>query len=126
MHGVIVNLKLKELLRVKERRLLEFSPNLRLGDGIKPKKLDKLKNNLQTKPLLTDVVILIISENPSDQLELIQSKELAQPFYTYHTLRVIGIAKDQGEAIGLVQKITEECLTLRGDCSLKEYVTWQS
>lgn len=104
-------------------KLLTFSPKLYLGEGIKEQKLDKIKNKLINKPLLAGVHILVLSRNPVDQLEVLDSKQLVQRFYERHELYVIGIAKDREEALDLVEQIAQECLDSRGDCKLKEYLT---
>lgn len=104
-------------------RMLTFSPRLYLGEGIKGQKLDKIKKKLTEKPLLSGVYVLVLSRNPSDQLEILDAKQLAQKFYERHALEIIGIAKDYEDALKLVERITRECLSVRGDCRLKEYLT---
>lgn len=104
-------------------KLLTFSPKLYLGEGIKGQKLDKIKRKLIDKPLLAGVYILVLSHNPVDQLEILDSKLLIQRFYERHELYVVGIAKDREEALNLVEQIAQECLDSRGDCKLKEYLT---
>lgn len=125
MDGEIADLKLRDIFTTKQKRLLVFSPRLRLGEGINPHDLGKLKHKLMHRPLVTNVVILTLPSNPSDQLELISSREVAQPFYAGHELRIVGIAADHEEALKLVEAMTRECLEERGDCLLKEYLTWQ-
>lgn len=105
------------------RRRLIFFPKLYLGEGIREQKLDKIKKKLIEKPLLAGVYVLALSGNPGDQLEILDAKQLAQRFYETHTLQIIGIAGDYGDALQLVERITRECLSARGDCKLKEYLT---
>lgn len=125
MHGVITGLRVKDLFHVKKKRRLEFSPKLYWGEGMDPKDLDRLSKKLTDSPLLSDLVLLTLPENDSDQIDLIPSKYLVQPFYAEHALKVVGIASDREDAISLVMKITEDCLAFRKDCSLKEFLEWQ-
>lgn len=104
-------------------RMLTFYPKLYLGEGIKETKLDKIKKKLVENPLLTDVYVLTFARNPADQLEFFDAKQLRQRFYDRHSLEVIGIARDYEDAMKLVEQITRECLSERGDCRLKEYLT---
>lgn len=108
---------------IRMEKMLTFSPELYLGEGIKEQKLDRIKKRLLNKPLLAGVYILVLSHNPVDQLEILDSKQLAQHFYDSHELHVIGIAKDYDESLKLVERIAKECLCARGDCKLKEYLT---
>ena len=132
---------------------LIFSSRLYLGDGMKGKKLDKIKYRLLYKPLLAKVYILTFARNPKDQLEFFDARQMTQRYFQAlpqvhgrdgaqagyqassqeHTegnladgsggdIRVIGIAKDYGDALKLVERITRECLRDRGDCNLKEYL----
>ncbi len=103
-------------------RALTFSPKLYLGEGIKEKKLDKIKKKLETKPLLANVYLIVFAQNPVDQLEFFDARQLVQSFYKDCPLYVIGIAKDYEDALRLVERIVRECISSRGDCRLKEYL----
>ncbi len=103
-------------------RILIFYPKLYIGEGIKERKLDKIKKKLETKPLLSNVYVLTFAQNSSDQLEFFDARLLAQSFYKDYPLQVVGIAKDYTDALKLVERIVQECLDSRGDCRLKEYL----
>ena len=102
--------------------LLEYHPNLYLGEGIKKKKLDKIKKKLENKPLFSSVFLISLSRNPFDQLEVYEARQLCQPYYRKCPPYVVGIAKNREEAIALVEEIVTECLAVRGDCALMEYL----
>lgn len=125
MHGVITDLKLSDLWTTKKDRILDFSPDLYLGESIKEKKLDTIKKKLLTKPLLANVTLLVLSENSSDQVEILGCAQLAQKIYGEYPLCVIGLAGNRDEAVDLIVRITQDCLSERGDCSLKEFLTWR-
>ena len=126
MHGVFTGLKVKELFRVKKQRMIEFSPNLYYGESMQEKEFEKAKKKILETPLLSNVFLLILSRQGTDQLEVISSKYLAQGYYAEHPVRVVGVAKDREDAISLIIKITEDCLSIRKDCNLKEFCEWHS
>ncbi len=101
---------------------LQFFPHLYLGEGINVKKLDKIKKKLETLPLFAGVFVITISRNYSDQLDIYDCKMLWQKYYRNNPPYIIGIASDREEAIRLIEQIVTECVTARGDCSLKEYL----
>jgi hypothetical protein len=103
-------------------KMLIFSPNLYLGEGIKSKKLDKIKKNLIHKPLFAGVYIITLARNSSDQLEIMDARQLVQGYYDKYPLKVVGIAKDYDDALKLIEQLTQECLHERGDCNLREYL----
>lgn len=104
------------------RRMLTFRPKLYLGEGIKEKKLDKIKKKLVEKPLRANVYLIALAHNPTAQLECFDARQLAQRFYENYPVQVVGIAKDYKGALQVVERITRECLDERGDCKLKEYL----
>lgn len=101
---------------------LNFLPHLYLGDGMKPQKVDKLKKRLVNKPLLARAYLITISLNPADQLDLFDARQLAQSRYNRTELTVVGLAKGYDDALGVVERITQDCLDARGDCELKEFL----
>ena len=102
---------------------IKFHSGLYLSDGITPKELDKIKTNLQKRPLFSNVYLLTPAENEVDMLEFFESKLLAQPHYQDKDIFVIGITRTYGEALNMVEYIVRECLDSRGDCSLREYLS---
>lgn len=102
---------------------LTYHPNLYLGEGIKRKKLDKLKKQLEKRPLLSGVILITLSRNPADQLEIYEARQLQQRYYQNNPPFVVGLAADRQEAVDLVKLIVQECIDKRGDCALKEYLS---
>ena len=66
--------------------------------------------------------LITVSRNPSDQLEIIQTRQLAQRYYNKFPPYVAGIAAGYDEALEVVEELVKECLKARGDCALKEYL----
>ncbi len=101
---------------------LKYHPKLYLGESINVEKLDKLKKKLEKKPLFSGAFLVALSRNPSDQLEIYAARQLAQSYYQKNPPYIIGLAGSHEEAVGLVVRMTEECLQSRGDCCLKEFL----
>lgn len=102
---------------------LVFISNLYIGEGIDVRKLDKIKKKLVSKPLLTNVYLITLAQNPNDQLDILSARLLAQSYYQKLTLQVVGIAGGYEDALKLLERIANECLAERGDCSLREYLS---
>lgn len=102
---------------------LQYRSKLYLGESISDAKLDKIKAKIAKHPLWCGAYLLVISNNVSDQLEILQARQLSQTYYRKTPLDVIGIASDYEEAVAVVEKIVQECLQSRGDCALKEYLS---
>lgn len=101
---------------------LRYHPRLYMGKSINIKKLDKIKEKLESKPLFSRNYLIALSRNPSDQLEIYAARQLAQSYYQKNPPYVVGLAGSHKEAVELVVRMTEECLENRGDCCLKEYL----
>lgn len=99
-----------------------YHPFLYLGDDISEAKLDKIKKRLKDKPLLCNAYLITVSRNPVDQLEILSAKQLVQSYYSSYPVYVVGIACDYDTAVGLVERMVQECLKARGDCALKEFL----
>lgn len=104
------------------KREYNFASKLYLGESIDHKKLDKIKKKLQKRPLLAKVYLLALATNPTDQLEFYDSRWLMFRHYDGYVPYIVGIASDEDEAIALVKTITEDCITKRGDCKLREFL----
>lgn len=100
----------------------QFASNLYLGEGIASEKLDKIKKRLEKKPLLANVYLITPSRNPSDQLDIFDARQLVQPHYKDEEFLILGIASGYEDALQLIERITKECLEVRGDCNLREYL----
>ena len=105
---------------------LNYHPKLYLGESIREEKLDKIKKKLENKPLLSGVFLIALSRNPSDQLEIYNSKLLVQKYYAKYPPYIVGLAGNYDEAVKMVEQMVRECMEKRGDCALKEYLLCQT
>ncbi|MDE7352867.1 MAG: hypothetical protein K2O06_07435 [Acetatifactor sp.] len=101
---------------------LKFHYKLYMGRSMKWEKQDILKKKLRHDPSSCDLFLITVSRNPSDQLEILQTRQLAQRYYKKFPPYVAGIAARYDEALEVVEELVKECLKARGDCALKEYL----
>lgn len=104
---------------------MRYRPQLYLGDSIDPARVIGIRKKLEEHPLFAGVVLIVLSANEHDQLDILDAKLFSQPVYRESDRSVVGIARDRKEAFELVRQITEECFRDRGDCALKEYLAWE-
>lgn len=104
---------------------MKYRPNLYLSDSIEPTKVISIKKKLEENPLFSKVVLITLSKNDSDQLDIFEAKLLIQPVFRDTERFVVGITKNKEEAVQIIEKIVRECLESRGDCNLKEFLAWE-
>ncbi len=101
---------------------LTYYHKLYHSESISERQLEKIKKQLETKPLFCNVYLITPAANTSDLLEFYHSRQLAQQYYQDHPPYVIGIARTYGEAVSVVRDIVQECYDARKDCLLREYL----
>jgi len=106
---------------VKDRAI--FSSNLYVDESINPRKLEKIKQKINKKPLLTKVYLVTLSDNVSDLLNIFEARQLVFPYYLDHAVRVVGIFATYDAAVEWIVGITSLCKDERDDYDLKEYLS---
>ncbi len=100
---------------------MKFIEHLYVSESIKNVKrvIWKLKKRIgQIK-----VYIVAISNHPSDQLDIFHCSVLKQKFFCQDkNLTIVALTSTHEEAVSFVQCIVEDCLKVRNDCKLKEYL----
>lgn len=99
-----------------------FSSSLKLGDGMKAKKLDKLKKRIEEKPLFAREYLVYLSENTTGELEIMKANQLVFSYYDRHPISVVGLFKEYDQAVEWITQVATECFREQGDCKLKEYL----
>lgn len=99
-----------------------FLENMYIAPGMEKVDLEKLKQEIKERPLFANVFIITIASNEQEQLDIYHSKYLLQRFYKKNPPLVVGVARKKGDAYALVEKIVQECVTLRGDVNLKAFL----
>jgi len=68
-----------------------------------------------------NLYILVLANNPKNNLEFFKVSYLQQEIYENQSFFVVGFAKNYDEAKELVLKITEDVVTYTGGTRLREY-----
>lgn len=105
-----------------KREIIYYS-HLYLSDDITSKELAKIQNRLSKCPMKSEVYLITPAANPKDMVEFFEGKYLTQRHYRDKSVFVIGISKTYGGALKLVERLIQDCLKSRGDCSLREYLS---
>ena len=99
---------------------LEYRPRLYLSEGLDEKDLARLKKKIARGK--GSCAVILISENENDQFDIVTPFQLKLPVWKGKKPVVAGIAGKKEEAPDLVQQIIEDCLKVRGNLELKEYI----
>ncbi|HKM34966.1 MAG TPA: hypothetical protein VJY54_09525 [Lachnospiraceae bacterium] len=99
---------------------MELYPRLYIGKMVNNP--DKLLHKLKKQSKVLQFYVIILSRNPSDQLEIYKACYLSQKYFKKNPIYVIGIASDYDEAVDIIKQIAEECYLHSGNCNLKEYL----
>ena len=98
---------------------MRFVKHLYIGESVRDS--EKIKENLLHNKIQPSVFVISISES-SDQLDIIESKYLLQPFWDKENLLIVGIAGNHGEAVRLVTSMIEKTVRETGTAEVKKYL----
>jgi len=101
--------------------MLVWYNRLYIGDNVK-NKFEKVKNKLDQGKIVPDIYLITIAANGIDQLDVINSFYLFQNTVYRRCPMIVGIAKGQEEAIGIVKQITEETYAEKQNGNIKDYL----
>ena len=93
--------------------------NLYIGDTVK--KPGKIIKKLKQYKKLPDIYVLVCAED-NRQLEVYHSLMLQHWYYKENPPAILGIAKGQEEAFGLIEKIAQEAVAATGQADLMAYL----
>ena len=65
--------------------------------------------------------LIALSTFPNGELDLLTFSESRNKAWQGQKLMILGLAADRSEALGLLEKMTNECLQSTGSLRLKEY-----
>lgn len=100
-----------------------YHSKLLLGESLSFGDMVKIKAQFNIAPDKVDVFLISRSMNENDQLDIFHAKYLRQRYYDKHPIRVYGMAKTKEEALALIEKTMQECVTARGDANLIAYLS---
>ncbi len=86
------------------------------------KKKDKTIRKLEEGKYRPAVHLIILPEGEGDQLEIIDTSMLRQKGFPRRDFFVVGIAKDQGDALKMVAEIVEEVYNETGGTDVRSYI----
>ena len=99
-----------------------FHQNCYRSESISDKEWTKITMQLRCFPRITDVYLVTPASNHNDLLEIFHSKQLCQKYCKRKKYMIVGVAKTYDESLALIEKMTQDCLSRRGDCALREYL----
>ena len=99
---------------------INFKTTLYLSDSISEKKLPKVKKKIQNGK--GPYKLILISDKEEENFDIVSPSNLKSRIWEGKIPTACAIAGDENEAFELVAKITEDCLKVRGDLKLKEYI----
>lgn len=109
-----------ELNDMKKPGFCKFYKNLYWGESIKKRTLVKAKLYLGKAQM--NVFCVTRASMEQDQLDIINSAFLLQPYYKENPVMVYGIARGYSEALDIVMKISEEASAAGMDGRLLDYL----
>ncbi len=100
---------------------MKFLQELYLGERVAPK-VDQIVKKIMTDNVVPNVYLITMANHPDNMLELIPEWEVLQKGYPKEQLRVVGLADNKKDAIGLIQFIIEESMEKTGSADVREYL----
>lgn len=106
---------------------MKFLQELYLGEKTAPK-ADKIIKKISAGKTIPDLYLIAMASHPDHMLDLIPEWEVLQTGYPKEQLRIVGLADNKKDAVGLTRFIIEECLELTGSADVRAYLEekWQS
>lgn len=90
--------------------MITYSDNLYLTDKTR-KKIDKIKQKIDTRSGMIGIVIIALSQNEKDVFELLSAHVFKGSISTRRDVHIIGVAENKEAAMSLVADMTEEYLS---------------
>ncbi|WP_461812058.1 hypothetical protein [Faecalimonas sp.] len=100
---------------------MKFYKNIYVGDSLKTRKekvIDKLKNG----EVQFSCYLIVLCDNPVEQLECYDSILLLQKKWMPEPLLVVGIASSYVETLELIKRIAEDTYLRYGEANLRKYI----
>lgn len=87
----------------------------------KPSLYNRLIRNVRKGTFSAEGVFITLAANETDYFDLYPAWVLAQPFYQRQDLKVVGVAKNQEDAVELTSSIIQEILDSTGGMEVRAY-----
>jgi len=102
--------------------MITYSNKLFVSSSIKERKIPAIKLGINQGRGRLKLYLITLSNNDSDQLDIIHNSMLKQRLYRKLDLRIVGFANSYDEATQLVLDILNETISNTGTCNIKEYL----
>lgn len=83
--------------------------------------IKKIKQNIRKRKLLPDYIVIVLCDG-KDQLEYFHSALLHQDYYKKNELIIIGIGKDEEDALAIIQMILKDSQNAGFEYKMKDYI----
>ncbi len=101
--------------------MIRWMEGLYLGEGVE-KKHRKIQEDMERGKLRWHVYVLMLSTNPQNQLDILSSAFLKQPYYRHQELMVVGLASGYPEALTVLQRIVADAVQATGKADLRAFL----
>lgn len=100
---------------------MEFYKNLYTGESLKGKQ-ESIVKKLKMGKIQFSCYLIVIPNNPSNQLECYDSILLMQKRWIEKPVLVVGVASSYIESLEVIKQITEDTYLRYGDADLRRYI----
>lgn len=100
---------------------MKFYKNLYVSESLTDKK-DEIIQKLKQKKIQFNCYIILLTENPENQLEFYDSLMLKQKNFKKDHLFVVGIAKGYDEALSVIKEITEDTYQAQHNADIRKFI----
>lgn len=100
---------------------MKFLQELYLGEKTAPK-VDQIVKKIMTAEVVPNLYLITMASHPDNMLDLIPEWEILQKGYPKEGLRIVGLADNKKDAVGLMQFIIEECYEMTGSADVRAYL----
>ena len=101
--------------------MISWMDQLYVGEGAQ-KNQKRIQEGIEQGKLLWNVYVLMLPTNPKNQLDILASHYLMQPYYLNQELTVIGLAKGYDEALTVLMRITDDAYQATGTADIRSYL----
>ncbi|MBS7210756.1 MAG: hypothetical protein KH034_10160 [Lachnospiraceae bacterium] len=100
---------------------MKFYKNLYVGDSMKARQKE-IVEKLETGKVQFSCYLIVLSNNPTNQLECYDSILLLQKRWMEEPMLVVGVASGYMESLEVIKQITEDAYLQYGDADLRRYI----
>ena len=100
---------------------MKFLQELYLGEKTAPK-VDQIVKKILNDQAVPNLYLIAMASHPDNMLDLIPHWEVLQKSYPKEQLRIVGLADNKKDAVGLIQFMIEESIQVTGSADVRAYL----